>query len=115
MKERAGNLSATFLALLLILGACDAGEGEGSRDTLAGREDAITECIKLCEFNISNEADLSQGPCLNEEVVEDWACDIINVPPQEADELPANQCEDHPDLVEHIVSLDPDCKLLGAS
>lgn len=37
-------------------------------------------------------ADLSEGPCLTNDLAEDWVADLVHSPRVEIDDLPDNQC-----------------------
>jgi len=53
---------------------------------------ATFKCQELCQFELSvGDANFLSGPCLSEEIIPDWACDIAHSPRQDADNDPANQ------------------------
>jgi hypothetical protein len=56
--------------------------------------------------------DLERGPCLGQ-ILPNWVADIAHDPRTEADDDPANQCEEYRSgEVEHFVELDPDGNLI---
>ncbi len=107
-------IAALTFGIFLALQACDSGDGDGDRSTLSGEDDAVAECIRLCELALADEVDLGEGPCMAEEVVDDWACDIAHDPRTDEDDLETNQCEFWPDQVAHFVELDTECFLIRA-
>lgn len=72
---------------------------------------AIIKCQELCQFELSTgNADFNTGPCLAEEIIPDWSCDIVHVPRQAVDDDPANQCAFfRQGLTHHFVELDGNC------
>jgi hypothetical protein len=104
------NFGLCLMAACLLAAGCDNGEGEAGRDTLAGEADARSECLALCEYALADDVDLSDGPCLSEEVVDNWACDVVHDPREDADDLSTNQCDSVNDgWVDNVVELTPDC------
>ncbi|MCB9479279.1 MAG: hypothetical protein H6684_16235, partial [Deltaproteobacteria bacterium] len=109
--------------LILAMGAACSGDGDSveSRDELSGESDAIDECIRICEVAMvfddtesGDPLDLSSGPCLSEEIIDDYACDIRHDPRTDEDDLETNQCDDFQDgVVPHQVEVDENCELLG--
>ena len=77
---------------------------------------AIKECIKSCQTEVSKGIILSEGPCLSQEIVEGWACDIINQPKIDLiDNNPRNQCESYIKKdVKNIVYVSQKCTLVSA-
>ena len=113
-RSRRTFLGAACLAFALALtfGGCDSGDGDADRSTLSGEDDAVAECIRLCELALADDVDLSEGPCMSEEVVDNWACDIAHDPRTDEDDLETNQCDSWPDQAEHFVELDTECFLI---
>jgi len=107
-------MACLIFGFCLILPACDSGEGDGDRSTLSGKDDAAAECIMLCELALGDEVDLSEGPCMSEEVIDDWACDIAHNPRTDVDDLETNQCDSWPNEAAHFVELDTNCSLIQA-
>lgn len=75
---------------------------------------ATIKCQELCQLQLAtSDLDFSKGPCLDETIIPDWACDIAHSPRQEVDDDPANQCgsfrtgETH-----HFVELDGNCNTI---
>jgi hypothetical protein len=81
----------------------------------AEKDLAIAKAHELWRVAFYNGEDLSNGPCLSNEVVPDWVADIAHNPRQEVDDLPANQCSAYLDgTAHHFVELDPEGNLIRA-
>ena len=76
------------------------------------KEKAISLCISSCE---TYQGDLSVGPCLDGDIINDWACDVAHSPREDIDNLVENQCETYREgLSTHFVEVTPDCSLIRA-
>lgn len=76
---------------------------------------AIAKAHELWRAAFYSGEDLSNGPCLSNEVVPGWVADIAHNPRQEVDDLPANQCSAYRDgTASHFVELDPEGNLIRA-
>jgi len=75
---------------------------------------AKIKCQEACQQAVTaNGRDFSSGPCLSNEVIEDWACDIVHVPRLPADNDPANQCASFREgKVQHFVEVDLNCTVV---
>ncbi len=75
---------------------------------------AIINCQELCQTKLStNGIQAEDSPCLSNEVVPDWVCDIAHSPRQDVDNLPANQCEAfRTGGAHHFVELDGNCSII---
>ena len=70
---------------------------------------AIAKAQELWRARFLAGEDLSDGPCLSNEVIPDWVADIAHDPRQEVDDLPQNQCSAYRDgTAHHFVELDPE-------
>ncbi len=59
--------------------------------------------------------DMSNGPCLAEEIIPDWCVDVVHSPRQPIDNLPENQCQSYRSgRVHHFVELDLEGNVLRA-
>jgi len=77
-------------------------------------EDAKRACVNLCK-QAKLSQDLSNGPCLSNEVARNWVCDVAHDPRLEVDNNPANQCSAYREgKAQHFVEVDPDCNLIRA-
>jgi len=76
---------------------------------------AIQACIDLCQAELRKGTDLSAGPCLSNEVVPDWVCDVAHSPRQDVDNIPKNQCSAYlQKQAHHFVEVDENCNLIRA-
>ncbi len=117
-----------FLILMLFLVGCtnsisnDLGNegilpkgGVNSRETNADefmKEKAINLCIQSCE---NYKEDLSSGPCLDGDIINDWACDVAHSPRTETDNSVENQCGSYQEGIStHFVEVTPNCELILA-
>lgn len=106
-----------LIILILLTAIIGCSENERSPDVIISPQDstklpeelAIEACVKLC---IDSDQDLSDGPCLSNEVIEDWVCDVAHNPRQEIDNKKENQCKEYAKSASHFVELDSDCKLI---
>lgn len=48
--------------------------------TLDYQEDAEKKCVELCRAELSRGNLLETGPCLSEEIMPGWACDVVHSP-----------------------------------
>lgn len=77
------------------------------------KDNAISACIDLCK---SSKQDLSNGPCLSNEIISDWVCDVAHSPRQALDNQPENQCVSFREgATKHFVEVDVDCNLITAT
>ena len=71
------------------------------------RDLAIVKAQELWRAKFIAGEDLSNGPCLSNEVIPDWVADIAHDPRQAVDDLPENQCSAHREgQAHHFVELD---------
>lgn len=76
---------------------------------------AIDICRSTCASQKALGTDLTSGPCLSGEVVDDWVCDVAHDPRQKIDDEAANQCQTYrAGQTHHFVEVDPDCELIRA-
>ncbi|MDI3298755.1 MAG: hypothetical protein QJR08_06265 [Bacillota bacterium] len=121
-----GVLAALVAAAALLLAGCGAGAGAGrgaagagtgtaSESRPARRAEAIRAAEELFRAKLAEGVDMSNGPCLAQEVVPDWAVDVAHDPRQPVDDLPQNQCASYRQgHVHHFVELDPQGRLIRA-
>lgn len=78
-------------------------------------ERAKIACIELCKVELAKGRNLSAGPCLSNQIIEDWVCDVAHKPRIEIDNLPENQCEAYRNrTAHHFVEIDPNCNFIRA-
>lgn len=79
------------------------------------RDRAIRLGRELFEQKLREGVDMSEGPCLSEEVIPDWCVDVAHDPRAWVDDLPQNQCRSfRSGRVHHFVELDPDGNVIRA-
>ncbi len=78
------------------------------------REKAKQECINLCLKEKAEGRDLSNGPCLSNEIQPGWVCDVAHYPREPIDNDPKNQCPAYGKTASHFVEVTPDCKFIRA-
>ena len=74
--------------------------------------DIISACQQLCQQEKDKGIDLSYGPCLSNQIAEDWVCDIAHSPRTDIDNQPENQCPAFGETASHFVELDENCELI---
>lgn len=72
------------------------------------------KCQELCQQTLSSdEQDFSSGPCLSNEIITDWACDVVHSPRQPIDDDPRNGCSSFREgKTHHFVEVDGNCNLI---
>lgn len=75
--------------------------------TDAKRDFAVTYAKKIYKTSLEQGMDMSNGPCLTNNLFDDWVVDVVNNPKNELDDLPENKCSDYESgKRKHIVELD---------
>lgn len=81
----------------------------------ADKDLAVAKAKELWRARFLEGEDLSDGPCISNEVIPGWVADIAHNPRTVADELPQNQCSAYRDgTAKHFVELDPGGNLIRA-
>lgn len=85
-----------------------------SDSSLKLEQDAIDECVVLCKLEKSKGTSLIDGPCLSEEIMNNWACDVTHSPKIDIlDNNPINQCSLYEKgEIKHIVLVSEKCELI---
>lgn len=79
-------------------------------------ENPIAKCITLCHDTLRAEENLSNGPCLSNNISANYVCDVAHEPRAEVDNLPENQCEAYRNrTAKHFVEVDTECNLIRTS
>lgn len=76
---------------------------------------AQVQCRTLCQQQLAEAADLSDGPCLANPIVTmpDWVCDVVHLPRTAADDDAANQCAAYlARQARHFVEVDASCAVI---
>ena len=95
-----------LLILIVILSGCT---GQPKSEV----EKAKELCIAKCQEALKNNQDISDGPCLSNQIIEDWVCDVAHFPRIEKDKFPQNQCEAfRAGVAHHFVEVDTQCNII---
>lgn len=79
------------------------------------RDRAIRMAQVLFREKKAQGIDMTNGPCLADEIIPDWAVDVAHSPREEIDNLPQNQCQSwRAGRVHHYVELDPEGNVIRA-
>jgi len=76
---------------------------------------ATIKCRELCQEKLAtDDQNFNIGPCLSNNIIPDWVCDIAHSPRQEVDDDPANQCKAfRTGQAHHFVELDGNCNAIS--
>ncbi len=78
-----------------------------------GSSIAIKNCVELCQKAKEKGLDLSNGPCLSNNVAPGWVCDVAHWPRLPVDNDPQNQCEAfRKGIATHFVEVDENCNVI---
>lgn len=73
----------------------------------ADKDLAVAQAKELYRQAMLNNEDLSNGPCLSNDLIPDWVADIAHNPRQAVDNQPENQCSAFREgRAHHFVELD---------
>jgi hypothetical protein len=118
-----------FSAVLLGLAGCGApvadpaeqavnaltGLGTVEQGEVVKKDFAVAQCKVLWQEKFAQGEDFSSGPCLADEIITDWSCDVAHSPRQAVDEQSANQCAAYrAGQTHHFVELDLSGQLIKA-
>lgn len=84
----------------------------GCTSVTSSLDDAKTVCINLCEQQLAQGVNLSSGPCLSNNVSQDYVCDVAHNPRIAVDDAAANQCSEFGKSVNRFIEVTPDCKFI---
>jgi len=100
VSEDASNLTG--------LGAIETGKK-------AAKDLAISKAKDLFKQKLAEGLDMSNGPCLSNEIIPDWVVDVAHNPREAIDNQPENQCSAFREgKAHHFVELDPMGNLIRA-
>jgi len=104
-------LGVAMIALIFVSGCVDS--NPSTTNKVYSKSEAQEACQTLCIGSKGGGVDLSDGPCLSNQVVKDWVCDIAHNPREPVDNIPENQCESFlKQEAHHFIELDENCNLL---
>ena len=76
---------------------------------------ARTFCVNECNRAKDSGQDISNSPCISNNIAPDWVCDVAHNPRQAVDNLPENQCSAFREgRAHHFVEVDETCGLIRA-
>ncbi|MFH1424655.1 MAG: hypothetical protein ABIG20_03140 [archaeon] len=102
---------AIVLILVILMSGCISAKEK----IPAPVEDAKQFCITACIRSMADGTLTEAGPCLNQEIAEDWVCDIAHSPRQAVDDLAENQCESFINgETHHFVEVTTSCAFIRA-
>lgn len=106
MTGKRGVGLVVLVSALMVTSGCLGSQGtEKSKEELAKQK-----CIQLCEEQNRN---LSAGPCLSNNITNNWVCDVAHSPRKPAvDDKPENQCSAFGKTAEHFVEVNPNCSFI---
>lgn len=92
------------------------GKAQLEQQKTADKTLAIIKCQRLCQETVFNEdKDFTVGPCLSENIIPGWVCDIAHSPRQDIDDDPTYQCASfNSGAAKHFVEVDGNCNLIKA-
>lgn len=122
------NILIIILLLILILSSgCSWGKkvseeasnltGLGAIETgkKAAKDLAVSKAKDLFKQKLAEGTDMSNGPCLSNEIIPDWVVDVAHNPREAIDNQPGNQCSAFREgKAHHFVELDPMGNLIRA-
>jgi len=109
-EKKAEDNSNSFTATEIVTGTASLKMKEK-----ADKDLAIAKAKELWRAKFLEGEDLSDGPCISNEVIPDWVADIAHEPRETVDELPQNQCTAFRDgTAQHFVELDPNGNVIRA-
>lgn len=78
------------------------------------RQAAIDKAKEVYEEKKADGMDFSDGPCIDDDLMDNWVADIAHIPRTGADDNPENQCPSYGDDAMHFVELDENGELIKA-
>lgn len=107
----------TLLILAALAGMYYMGFFSGSRPAVeqTGEGQALNPreaCETLCQAKLAEGLNLSNGPCLSNNLTADWVCDVAHSPREPVDDDTTNQCSEYGKTAHHFVEVDPQCRFI---
>lgn len=79
----------------------------------ADKDIAIAKAKTIFTQKVVEGVDLTNGPCLSNNLIPDWVFDIVHNPRQSVDNLPENQCQAYREgTAHHFVEMDQNGNLI---
>lgn len=84
---------------------------EQQQQQTAARAQAIIACADLCQTElVAGSVDFNTAPCLAEQVIPGWSCDLVHEPRTADDDKLENQCASFQNgVTKHLVEVDGNC------
>ena len=103
--------STILLSAILFSGCTSTTDSTDTTDSTGSvTNDQKSLCISLCEKYLANGTNLSNGPCLSNQIADDWVCDVAHSPREQVDNNPDNQCPAfRQGQAHHFIEVDPSC------
>lgn len=79
------------------------------QDISSDSDEATRKCQELCKKHLQLDFDISKGPCLAEEIIPDWVCDVSLSSVDDEDEMCQNLRNKK---ANHFIEVDTECNLL---
>lgn len=74
---------------------------------------AISAAFSLYKERLAQGVDMTDGPCLTNDLMPSWVVDIVHSPREKIDDLPQNQCQAYLEgRAIHFVELDANGNLV---
>jgi len=100
-----------LISILVLISGCI--QQEAVQEKVSDKDKATSLCMNLCKSKLSEGTDLNNGPCLSNETLPDWICDVAHSPRQPVDNKPENQCSSFRNgETHHFVEVDTSCNLI---
>lgn len=119
-KTKMALIFSIFPFLIIVGGLACApktlpGTGLGSPVGKSDQADAIEAAQIMFSERRAAGVNMSDGPCLADEIIPGWSADTAHSPRQPIDDLPENQCQAFRNgVTKHFVELDTEGKFLRA-
>lgn len=98
------------LLLIILISGCQTSQ---TTPKVTIKDQAILSCKALCQSKLTAGQNLNNGPCLSNEIAQDWVCDVAHNPRQPIDNLQENQCSSfREDKTHHFVEVDESCEVI---
>ena len=86
-----------------------------NKSAKSSEKDAAVKKAQQLYTTSFKDKDLTNGPCISEEIIPDWVVDIAHNPREEIDNNQENQCQSYREgKTHHFVELDPQGNLIKA-
>lgn len=117
MHRRKLVLEAITITFVIFAAGCIEDKETRKPDDKISIQDrfAINYCTALCRQKLNENASISNGPCLSNEITPDWVCDVAHHPRLDVDNIKENQCSSFTDgRAHHFVEINENCSLIRA-